>query len=250
MTRKHSPLFVTKDLLETRYKGAEVIFVAGSVMRGEATEHSDLDLVVVYPKIEQAFRESFYHLEWPIEAFVHDPKTLKQFFYDIDQPTGTSTLAEMVYDGLETPTASAFSDELKKMAGDVLQTGPPALTPAEIEDRRYHLSERLDDLRMPRSKIELFATASFFFGEIADYYFRINRQYSATGKAILKKLKKSDPAFYRRFTEAFDQLFSTGQSKLVIELTEELLAPHGGLLFDQYRREAATTDGLLRRTDR
>ncbi len=250
MTRKHSPLFVTKDLLDTRYKGAEVIFLAGSVMRGEATEHSDLDIVVIYPKLQQAFRESFYHLEWPVEAFVHDPKTLKQFLYEIDQPTGTSTLAEMVYDGLETPSATPFSDELKKMAGDVLQAGPPPLTQAEIEDRRYHLSERLDDLRLPRSKIELFATASFMFGEVADYYFRSQNQYSATGKSILKKLKKADPAFYRRFTDSFEQLFSTGQGKMVIDLTEELLAQNGGLLFDQYRRDAASVEGQLRRTDR
>src|SRR3954470_21373245 len=67
MTRKHSPLFVTKDLLENRYKGAEVIFLAGSVMRGEATDFSDIDVVVVYPKIDKAFRESFYHLDWPVE---------------------------------------------------------------------------------------------------------------------------------------------------------------------------------------
>ena len=60
MTRaKHSPLYVTKDLIENRYKGAEVIFLAGSVGRGEATSFSDIDIVVVYPKIEKAYRESF-----------------------------------------------------------------------------------------------------------------------------------------------------------------------------------------------
>ena len=243
MTRaKHSPLYVTKDLIENRYKGAEVIFLAGSVGRGEATSFSDIDIVVVYPKIEKAYRESFYHLEWPVEAFVHDPETLKYFFYETDRPTGSSTLAEMVYDGIATPQATPFSEGLKKMAADVLLSGPPELSRSDIEDRRYHISERIDDLRDPRSKHELLAAASFMYGELADYYFRSRNEYSATGKAILKRMKKSDPVFYRRYTEAFDQLFTVGQAGKVIELAEELLAPQGGLLFDQYRRDAGANE--------
>ena len=45
-------------------------------MRGQATETSDLDLVVVYERLEAAYRESFVHGGWPIEVFVHDPETL------------------------------------------------------------------------------------------------------------------------------------------------------------------------------
>ena len=56
MISTHSPLFVTKELFETRYLGANAIFVTGSVIRGEATKHSDLDLVILYPHVEHAYR--------------------------------------------------------------------------------------------------------------------------------------------------------------------------------------------------
>ena len=55
---------------------------------------------------------------------------------------------------------------------------------------------------------------------------------------MIKRLKKTDPAFARRFLEAFDVLFATGRQDKVVELAEETLASVGGPLFDGYRREA------------
>ncbi|MCM2282081.1 MAG: nucleotidyltransferase domain-containing protein, partial [Bdellovibrionaceae bacterium] len=213
MTRaKYSPLYVTKDLIENRYKGAEVIFLAGSVMRGEASTYSDVDIVVVFPKVDRAYRESFYHLEWPVEAFVHDPETLRHFFQDIDRPEGNCTLAEMVHEGIATPEPSSFSEGLKAMAAKVLREGPPPLARAEIDNRRYMISELVDDVREPRSRHELVASATRLYAELADFFFRSSGLYSASGKAILKRMKKADPAFFRQFTESFDALFMSGQT--------------------------------------
>jgi predicted nucleotidyltransferase len=82
--QRPSPYEIAKELLETRFKGAEVVFAAGSIRRNEATASSDIDLVVVYPKLEQAYRESFTFKGWPVEAFVHDPETLNYFFWEVD----------------------------------------------------------------------------------------------------------------------------------------------------------------------
>jgi len=41
-----------------------------------------------------------------------------------------------------------------------------------------------------------------------------------------------------RYCRAFQSLFQDGEVGQVIQLTEELLAPHGGLLFDGYRSDA------------
>jgi Nucleotidyltransferase domain len=233
----HSPLYVTKELFETRYKGADAIFVTGSVVRGEANAHSDLDLVILYPKVERAYRESFQHKGWPVEAFIHDADTLRYFFKNVDRNLGRATLAEMVAEGHEVPGATVATNEMKTLAKMTLQDGPPALSEEEIQDRRYHISELLDDMREPRNRQELVASATLIYNELADYYFRTRRGWTGSGKAILKRMKRTDPVFARKFGEAFDELFATGQSRRVIDLTEELLAPQGGLLFEGYRRE-------------
>lgn len=237
----HSPLFVTKDLFESRYKGADCVFVGGSVGRGEATAHSDLDLVVVFPKVQAAYRESFQHMGWPVEAFIHDAETLRYFFQNVDPQLGRATLAEMIAEGHEAPGATPLSGELKRMAEEVLRVGPPALDPNDVQDRRYHISELVDDIREPRTRQDMLAAGASVYNELADYYFRTRRGWSGTGKSILKRMKKTDPAFARRFADAFDDLFVNGQSKKVIELAEELLAPHGGFLFEGYRRDVPSS---------
>jgi hypothetical protein len=123
------------------------------------------------------------------------------------------------------------------MAQAALREGPPALTEAEMQERRYHITELIDDIREPRSRQELVASATVIYNELADFYFRSQRGWTGSGKAILKRMKKTDPALARRFAEAFDVLFSTGQPLRVIELAEEILAANGGPLFEGYKHE-------------
>ena len=99
MKNKESAIKTAKHVFESRYKGATVAFCAGSYIRGEATEHSDIDFVVLYPKLDQAYRESFLFNGWPVEAFVHDPDTLRYFFYEQDIPSGVPSLPSMVLEG-------------------------------------------------------------------------------------------------------------------------------------------------------
>ena len=238
MTRAtHSPLYVTKELFETRYQGAEAIFVAGSVVRGEASTYSDLDLVVLYAKVPVAYRESFSHKDWPVEAFIHDPRTVTHFFRHVDRAAGLATLAEMISEGHEVPGPTPITENLKSLASETLREGPPALTADEIQDRRYRISELIDDIREPKNRGELIASASALYNEFADYHFRSRRGWTGTGKALLRRMKKGDPTFARRFSDAFDELFATGQTAPVIALAEEVLAPQGGFLFEGYRRD-------------
>jgi hypothetical protein len=241
MRANHSPLYVTKDLFESRYHGAEAIFVAGSVVRGEATTYSDLDLVVVYKKVPVAYRESFSYRDWPVEAFIHDSMTLEYFFRSVDPQIGRATLAEMISEGHEVPGATPLTEELKSIARAALAEGPKALLLEEIEDRRYQISEWIDDLREPKNRAELIAVGSMVYNELADFYFRTRKTWTGSGKAVLKRLKKIDPAFARRFSEAFEELFATGQSQRVIDISSEVLAPHGGFLFEGYRRDVPPT---------
>lgn len=234
----YSPIFAARDLFESRYQGADAILVAGSVVRGEASTYSDLDLVVIFPSVRAAYRESFTHKGWPVEAFIHDLETLRYFFFRVDRPEGSATLSEMVKEGLEVPGPTRATAEAKTMAQEILSMGPPALSADEIEDRRYHISELIDDLREPRSRHELNAAGARVYGELADFYCRSKGYWTGAGKSLLKRMKQSDPALARRYSDAFDQLFQHGLPAAVIYLTEELLAPYGGMLFEAYRREA------------
>lgn len=229
---------VAEAIHADRYSAAQVTFLAGSVVRGEATPTSDLDLVVVYDSLSEAFRESFRHAEWPVEAFVHDPETLKYFFLRVDAPSGVPSLSQMVSEGIEVPRATGFSASMKAMANAVLSAGPPIWEPKQIDYSRYMITAMLDDLRDSRSRTELQACASALYGMLADHCLRRHGHWSAKGKWIPKRLMEVDALLAYRFTKDFDALFNTGDLRAVIELVEEVLASDGGLLFEGYRSAA------------
>jgi hypothetical protein len=229
---------VAREILESRYPDARVLFLAGSIVRGEATPHSDLDLVVIYDKLPNAYRDSFQSHGLPVEAFVHDPETLSYFVFQVDRPTGIPALAQMILEGIELPEPNDVSQSLKQLAASFLEAGPPPLSDEEVRKLRYNLTSLVDDLREPRSRDELIASGAELYEALADYYFRSNNRWSAKGKSIPRILKRTDVDLCFRFCNSFDQLFANGQRETVIALVEELLKPNGGFLFDGHRLEA------------
>src|SRR3989338_7620278 len=142
-----------------KYPDADVIFLAGSVVRGEGTKTSDLDIVIVHEALPNAYRDSYYYGGWPIEAFVHDPQTLEYFFQKVDAPSGVPSLAAMVSEGIELPLVTALSQRLKDIANGFLQAGPARWSAKEIDSSRYIISDLIEDLREPRSQSEMYAIA-------------------------------------------------------------------------------------------
>jgi predicted nucleotidyltransferase len=230
---------VTDRIYSSRYPGARVIFLAGSIVRGEGTPYSDLDLVVIYDSLPNSFRESFIFQNLPVEAFVHNPETLDHFFYNVDRPKGSCSLAQMVVEGIEIPGPCELSLSLKQKADNLIKLGPPVLSESEIERMRYQITDIIDDMRHPRSKEELVGSGAELYGVVANYFFRTKNLWSARGKAIPRYLKRADQRFYEQFCSGFEELFVAGKTEKIIALVEELLKPDGGFLFDGYRLEAS-----------
>jgi hypothetical protein len=240
MTLRGTLTKVANEILETKYPTAEVLFLAGSIVRGEGTPHSDLDLVVIFNKLPNAYRESFLFQGFPVETFVHDPETLNYFLLEVDRPSGIPSLAQMILEGIELPEPNDVSQSLKQLAASVIEAGPPELSTEDVLKLRYNVTSLIDDVRQPRSKDELHASATELYEALADYYFRTNNLWSAKGKAIPRILKQTDGDLCWRYCKSFEELFSNGDPERVIALVEELLEAEGGFLFAGHRLEAPT----------
>jgi hypothetical protein len=234
-TPRLSPEEAAHGIWRERYEGARVVFLGGSVLRGEATPASDLDVVVVYERLPNSYREAFVHGGWPVEAFVHDAGSLEEFF-ERDRRRGLPSLLSMVWEGLEVPEADEFSAGLKQRARELLEAGPPAWDEEELTLRRYRLTDWVDDMRFPRSPEELVATGAWLYQDAAEFYFRTRGMWSAHSKTIPRRLRAADADFAARFLRAFDALFAKKQQEPAIALVAELLEPFGGLLFEGFRK--------------
>ena len=235
---RDEPIAIATKIQQDRYPNADVIFLAGSVIRGENTATSDLDLVVIFQQIPAAYRESFQFESWPIEAFVHDPETLKYFFIESDKPTGVPSLPAMVSEGIEIPQPTQLSRELKQLADDVLAEGPPVWDKDAIDSSRYAITELINDIRAPRSRAELMASGTQLYDQVANHYLRRRNLWSAKGKTIPRRLRQISPQFANQFEESFTALFTHGETDKLISLVENMLAPDGGWLFEGYKRVA------------
>ena len=236
-TSRVPPIEAARGVWRERYAGARVLFLAGSVMRGEATPASDLDVVVVYERLPNAYREAFVYEGWPVEAFVHDEETLERFF-ETDRLRGLPALMGMVAEGVEVPEPGEFSARWKRRAAELLEAGPPPWDEEELTLRRYRLTDWVDDMRFPRSADELVATGAWLYQDAAEFYFRTRGLWTAHSKTIPRHLRRTDEAFAERFLKAFDALFTEKRAEPAAALVEELLEPFGGLLFEGFRKDA------------
>lgn len=240
VTTASDAIKIAQLIRDVRYPDSVTMFAAGSMVRGEATPYSDLDLVVVYAKLPHAYRESYRFQSLPIEAFVHDPETMSYFFSEVDGKSGIPSLARMVSEGVEIPLPSDTSCLLKELAASMLAAGPPLLSAQEVESRRYLLTDLMDDIRAPKSRGELTATGTRLFEALADYHLRVHGYWSGKGKGLSRALKQADANLSERYFQSFDTLFSEGDPTQVLALGQELLQPHGGAMFEGFRLDAPT----------
>jgi hypothetical protein len=109
------PLCTIHKVVHEHYANAKAIFWAGSVSEGQGTSASDLDLVIVFDAIPNAFREAFVYDGWPIDAFIHDMDTLRYFFEESRAGNGISGLIHMILNGREVTDSSTFSENIKTL---------------------------------------------------------------------------------------------------------------------------------------
>jgi hypothetical protein len=208
---------------------AEVAFVAGSVVRGEADEGSDLDIVVIYAGDAQGpRRHAVSHEGWPVEMVVYDLKS-SDLHIDSDARRGMPALPAMIAEGVLLTGPSVLADTRKTRAVAVLAAGPPALQREEIDMRRYMLTELLDEIEGgTRQDRPVMMSLALLYQDLADFYLRAHGKWSGRGKALFRALEASFPDAARRYEAAFVVAFSLEGVHEVLALADDMLKPFGG----------------------
>ncbi|MET3695074.1 nucleotidyltransferase domain-containing protein [Methylobacterium goesingense] len=233
-------LLIAEAVFRANYADAAFAYVAGSIMRGQGTFGSDIDLVVTFDSLEAARRESFVFDSVPVEAFVHDPGTLA-WFIDDDVSRGRPSILNMIAEGRAIGRALDRAEILRKAVSTRLSLGPPALTRSALDTLRYEITDMIDDLRGDRTMFEMLAVGATLYPKLAELALRGRNRWNGSGKWTPRLLAGVDEALNDRFDAAFRALFATGTVDPVIALGEAELAHHGGPLFGGDCRTAAAS---------
>ncbi len=235
-----APLCTIQKLVHDRYSNAKAIFWAGSVSQDKGTRTSDLDLVIVFEVIPNAYREAFIYEDWPIDAFIHDVDTLHHFLEESRTGNGISGLSHMILHGREVTAPSDFSEKIKALVKNFLNAGPAIWDKKQIDKERFLITDVLDDIQYSSERDEQMTSTAWLLEALGQFYFRSQNKWCASGKSLIRYLKNDNPELATEFTNAFSSLFQTGDSVSLALLVKKILAPYGGLLWDGFSSSAPT----------
>lgn len=216
-----------------RYPLAELVVVAGSAA-GVRRPRSDIDLLVIGPAamfpgevIEAAHTdvrdgELFEVFASTPEAFrAHQVAGVQRF-----RPVSGQLLA----DGVAVLDLGVH-DDLVAWNRALLDEGPHP-SAAELAQRRYAVTNTLDDLLDAEDPAEVAVLAAFLFERLAELLLLANGRWIGSGRWLLRRLREWEPSF----ATALGTALAARDVPSLERLTLDALAPLGGRLLEGYVR--------------
>lgn len=229
---KLNPIEAAQKIINYHFPCCQGALLAGSVVRGEATATSDLDIIIFDKNIRTSYRESLIDLGWAIEFFVHNLTSYKNFF-ESDKQRARPSLPRMVSEGFVLKD-DGIVDSIKKEAQDLLDNGPEKWSVETIKTKRYFITDALDDFIGCSNRAEELFIANTLAELVSEFFLRTNVQWVGASKWIVRSLRHFDEEFAKEFVEAFDVYYKIGDKRQVIQLVDSILRLYGGRLFDGF----------------
>ncbi|WP_096156907.1 MULTISPECIES: nucleotidyltransferase domain-containing protein [Bacillus] len=226
------PVEAAIEIVQKLFPTCQGALLAGSIVRGDATHKSDLDIIVFDVAIENSYRESFFANGWPVELFVHNLTSYKPFFQD-DCKRGRPSLPNMVTEGIVLK-GDEFIKLVKTEAQQLLNAGPEKWSEKTINIKRYFITDALDDFEGTQLREEEIFIANNLAELVNEFYLRTNGQWIGNSKWVVRALRKYDESFTEQFVQAFDVFYKTGEKEKIMHLVDDVLKPFGGRLFEGF----------------
>ncbi|MDA1527223.1 nucleotidyltransferase domain-containing protein [Bacillus cereus group sp. TH260-2LC] len=222
-----------QSIITSQFPDCDVALLGGSVARGEATKTSDLDIVIIDPSLSSCYRESFYSNGWPVEVFVHNFETLKTFF-KMDCDRGRPSLPQLVAEGVVLKGEDEIVEQLKSEANELLTKGPAKWTEEMMEQKRYFITDTLDDFIGASKREEELFIANLLADLLHEYVLRVNGKWLGSSKWFIRVLRRYDEQYADQFVVAFDHFYTTGEKMKLITFVEKTLEQYGGRMFEGF----------------
>lgn len=226
------PIEAAKMIIGSHFPNCQGALLAGSVVRGEATDTSDLDIVIFDDKIKSSYRESFIKYGWRSEIFVHNLTSYNAYFVS-DCERARPSMPRMVSEGIIIKD-NGIIESIKKEAEELLARGPKEWSLETITLKRYFITDTLDDFIGCTNRAEGLFIANSLAEITSEFVLRTNQRWIGNSKWIVRSLKQYDEGFAERFVHAFDCFYKSDDKSKIIQMVDSILQPYGGRLFEGF----------------
>lgn len=228
-----------KALVAERFPEARGAWLAGSVVSGQATATSDLDITVLLPGPPAPFRESLEYDGWPVELFVHTRESIAHWI-EKDLERRRPTLVRLISSGVVLVDTEGAGVALAEECSMILAAGPGPLAAADRDSLRYALTDLLDDLADCTEPLTAAALAFATWEQAARLLLALDGRWWGTGKWLVRELRDHDTAHGSSYAIRLHAGLVAAVERDPVLLTvvvEEILDAAGGRLWVGYRVE-------------
>ncbi|WP_340560087.1 nucleotidyltransferase domain-containing protein [Streptomyces sp. GSL17-111] len=224
-----------RAVVEERHPGARAAFLGGSAATGRRTATSDLDVVVLLHGAPAPYRESLRYADWPVELFVHTEATWHAYV-EREVRGRRSPLVWMCAEGLLLRDTDGLGARLAATARRLVVTGPPPVSAEEVDDRRYALTDLLDDLVGCDDQGERLFIATELVRRTGELALALGGSWHGGGKWLARRLETAAPGLGGRLHDGLREVLD-GRVAPLVRVVNGVVEQAGGRLRAGYRRD-------------
>ena len=227
------------DFVAASFPAARAAFLGGSAETGYASATSDLDIVILNGPDGPVLRRTVRHGDRVVEAFVHTVASLEEFVEHEIHTRRRSSLLHMCAEGRLLVDTDGLGTALQLRCRRRLEAGPPPLSAAEDEDRRYGITDLLDDLAGCTDPAELVFVASAALQALAELILLRDRQWTSSGKWLLRRVRAWTPELADLLVDGYRRSVVDADPGPFCAAAADVLERYGGRVQEGYERVAS-----------
>jgi hypothetical protein len=228
------PIEAAHAVVVEHHPDARAAFLGGSVITDRRTATSDLDIVILLHGAPAPYRLNVRHHGWPVELLVHTEESWHTFV-EREVRNRSSPLMWMCAGGVLLLDRDGAGARISSHAKSLAAAGPPAVSVEEIENRRYALTDLLDDLAGCTDPGERLFICTELARRAAELVLALNTAWNGGGKWLARRLDAAAPGMSTRLHNGVQQALA-GQTSPLVAVVDEVLNQAGGRLWVGYRR--------------
>jgi hypothetical protein len=228
------PVDAARAIAEGHHPDARAAFLGGSVITDRRTATSDLDIVVLLHGAPAPYRLSVHERGWPVELLVHTEESWHAFV-EREVRNRKSPLMWMCANGVLLIDRDGVGARVSAHAKSLAAAGPPPMPAEEIDDRRYALTDLLDDLVGCTDPGERLFICTELARRTAELALALNTAWNGGGKWLARRLDATAPGLSTRLHNGVQHALA-GQTSSLVTAVDEVLDQAGGRLWASYRR--------------
>ncbi|TDC24295.1 nucleotidyltransferase domain-containing protein [Streptomyces sp. 8K308] len=226
-----------RAVVAEQHPEARAAFLGGSVVTGRRTATSDLDIVVLLHGAPAPYRASLQYADWPVEMFVHTEATWHAYV-ERELRKRRSPLLWMCADGQLLFDTDGLGALLAAQARKLTASGPPPASAEEIDDRRYAITDLLDDLAGSNDQNERLFISTELVRRTGELALAVGGSWGGGGKWLARRLGTTAPGLSTRLHHGLQQVLG-GTVEPLTAVVDDVLRQAGGRFWVGYKRAGA-----------